>query len=196
MSDEGFLARWSRRKDAVREGKEVQAEPAAEPQPASVPASVPASQPSPAAADSAGKAREDGQAAVPLPTLEDVRSLTPESDFSRFVAAEVPEDVKNAAVRKLFSDPHFNRMDRLDVYIDDYSQPDPISPQMLKKMASAQVLRLFDEEETEPTAGREDADHALSQSVAQSGEQPHADSDLRLQPDDAPGPEGPGQRAE
>ena len=29
-------------------------------------------------------------------------------------------------MKKLFSDPHFNVMDGLDTYIDDYGKPDPI----------------------------------------------------------------------
>ena len=31
-------------------------------------------------------------------------------------------------MKKLFSDPHFNVMDGLDTYIDDYGKPDPIPP--------------------------------------------------------------------
>jgi hypothetical protein len=36
--------------------------------------------------------------------------------------------VRNAALKKLFTDPHFNVMDGLDVYIDDYGKPDPCRP--------------------------------------------------------------------
>ena len=38
----------------------------------------------------------------------------------------VDASVKNAALKKLFADPHFNVMDGLDTYIDDYGKPDPI----------------------------------------------------------------------
>ena len=44
-------------------------------------------------------------------------------------------DVKRAALRKLFTDPHFNVMDGLDIYIDDYSKPDPMPEGMLDKLA-------------------------------------------------------------
>jgi hypothetical protein len=117
--------------------------------------------------------------------------------------------VKNAAMKKLFSDPHFNVMDGLDVYIDDYSKPDPIPPEMLRNLASAKFLKLFDEEEkqgagaeAEAATPREVADDPAAQKVAQSAAGPeqalppgqdHADPDLRLQPDDAPGPRGPGE---
>jgi hypothetical protein len=143
----------------------------------------------------------------PPPTLADVQSLTPESDFTRFAAPDVSPDVKNAAMKKLFSDPHFNVMDGLDVYIDDYGKPDPIPASMLKQLASAQFLKLFDEDEEDvkkKEAGREVADDAPAQTVAQSGTDgapevaptdTHADPDLRLQQDDAPGPRGPGEGA-
>ena len=55
-------------------------------------------------------------------------------------------EVRNAAMKKLFADPHFNVMDGLDTYIDDYSIPDPLPASMLRKMVSAQFLNLFDQE--------------------------------------------------
>ncbi|WP_157268131.1 DUF3306 domain-containing protein [Azohydromonas aeria] len=83
----------------------------------------------------------------PPPTLADVAELGRESDYSRFVARDVAPDVKNAALRKLFSDPHFNVMDGLDIYIDDYGKPDPIPPSMLRQLAQSKMLGLFDDEE-------------------------------------------------
>ena len=79
--------------------------------------------------------------------MSDVQNLTPESDFSPFMSSEVAPEVKNAAMKKLFADPHFNVMDRMDVYIDDYGQPDPIPNAMLRQLASAKFLNLFDEDE-------------------------------------------------
>lgn len=227
MSDDGFFSRWSKRKDAVREGKPVEAEPRPSPRPAPAVAAETEEAPPVLRSD-----REE-LPAPPPPTLEEALALTPESDFTRFVAPGVSPEVKNAALKKLFSDPHFNIMDRLDTYIDDYSQPDPIPTEMLKQLASAKFLGLFDEkkeahevqEPRDPQApqvsraqqpqqaqqgtqapraeGREVANDPAVQSVAQSGAsehtaaQPedHADTDLRLQQDDAPGPAGPGQGA-
>ena len=85
----------------------------------------------------------------PAPTLEEAQALTPDSDFRRFAGAGVDPQVKNAAMKKLFADPHFNVMDGLDTYIDDYSRPDPIPPEMLRQLASAKFLKLFEEEEKE-----------------------------------------------
>ena len=59
----------------------------------------------------------------------------------------VTPEVKNAAMKKLFADPHFNVMDRMDIYIDDYSQPDPLPLAMLRQMNGAKFLNLFEDEE-------------------------------------------------
>lgn len=77
------------------------------------------------------------------PTMEDVKNLTKESDFSAFVAKDVDPGVQQAAMKTLFSDPHFNVMDGLDIYIDDYSKPDPLPPGMLEKMVQSGMLGLF-----------------------------------------------------
>jgi hypothetical protein len=63
------------------------------------------------------------------------------------MAEGVAPEVKNAALKKLFTDPHFNVMDGLDTYIDDYGQPDPLPPGMLRRMAQSQLLGLFDDED-------------------------------------------------
>jgi hypothetical protein len=125
----------------------------------------------------------------------------------------VAPEVRNAAMKKLFADPHFNVMDGLDIYIGDYNKPDPIPPEMLRQLASAKFLKLFDDEEEKDAAEqvakaptvREVADDCHADSVAQSGTRTgqalppadeHADPDLRLQKDDAPGRPGPGAGSE
>lgn len=105
---ENFVSRWSRLK---RQGE-------TDPQPAS--SSV---EPLPAAA---------GPVEVELPPVE---SLTMDSDFSVFMRPEVDESLRRTALRKLLRDPHFNAMDGLDVYIDDYGKPDPIPAAMLSQLA-------------------------------------------------------------
>lgn len=88
--------------------------------------------------------------APPLPTLEDAQSLSIDSDFKPFVGRGVAPDVRNTAMKKLFTDPHFNVMDGLDIYIDDYTQPDPLPPAMLKEMASAYFMGLVEEDPDKP----------------------------------------------
>jgi Protein of unknown function (DUF3306) len=83
----------------------------------------------------------------PLPSVHD---LTPESDFTPFMRAGVDPVQRNAALKKLFTDPHYNVMDGLDIYISDYGKPDPIPPEMLRGLVQSQLLGLFkDEEEKE-----------------------------------------------
>ncbi|MBO9512912.1 MAG: DUF3306 domain-containing protein [Variovorax sp.] len=204
MSD-GFFDRWSRRKQQARAG-EVPAEPAP-PQP-DAPALRPPAEAAPGAAD-ARPAAAPGEA--PPLTLADVQVLAPDADFSPFVAKEVAPEVRNAAFRKLFSDPHFNVMDGLDVYIDDYSKPSPLPESVLRQMASAKFLNLFDQDPAHPeeTPG----DDGLSivaksegpgdlSSPPPASEQPASqktddqDTDLRLQPDDAPRAEDARGRAD
>ncbi len=107
-----------------------------------------------------------------LPALE---ALTFESDFGAFMRAKVDEGVKRAALKKLFSDPRFNVMDGLDVYIDDYSIEDPIPPGMLAQLQHAQTT-LFGpaaeekaEEEPKPEEG------AGTQPLASSSNEPPPD---------------------
>jgi Protein of unknown function (DUF3306) len=171
VSDDTFLSRWAKRKAAVREGRAQPPEPVLPPPvaPASLPVVAPV-----ASAESAERPDTSppppSQPAEPLPTLEDVATLTPGSDFTRFIAPNVDPAVKNAAMKKLFADPHFNVMDGLDTYIDDYGKPDPIPLSMLKRMAQSHVLGLFAEQDDQPTP-------------------PHdQDSPVRLQSHDAPGP--------
>jgi hypothetical protein len=199
MAD-GFLGRWSRRKIDAKEGKPLPPEPQA-PEAVIAPKAGIQTQ-----ADEA--ATPAGAPAEPVPlTLEDAQALTTESDFRPFAARDVAPEVRNAAMKKLFSDPHFNVMDRLDTYIDDYSQPDPIPKEMLRKLASAKFLGLFDEEEKQEAlaaeeaarAAREVADDPTAETMAQSAEPPVVppeptddDPDLRLQQDHAPPGETPG----
>lgn len=73
-------------------------------------------------------------------TLQDVAGLTRDSDYSPFVANGIDEAIKRSAMKKLFSDPHFNLMDGLDIYIDDYSVFEPIRPEMLALIEHAKPL--------------------------------------------------------
>ena len=90
------------------------------------------------------------QAPAPVEPLPPVESLTIESDFAQFLAPKVEESVKRAALRKLFSDPHFNVMDGLDTYIGDYTQADPMPEGMLAKLKDVYETLSTEEEKTAP----------------------------------------------
>lgn len=140
--DRNFLARWSRlKRETAREAKEAQT-------PAPKAAEPPAAKP---------------------PELPPLDSLGFDSDFSAYLAANVEESVKRAALKKLFSDPRFNVMDGLDVYIDDYTKLEQMPEDMLAKLEHArstfeglrQKVEAAKPEETkdeakEETAKRED----------------------------------------
>lgn len=142
---DGFLGRWSRRKQDVREGKPLQ-EP--EPQRPAPPVLAQQGSVMPQAADLPANAPEP----APLPTLQDAQALSIDSDFKPFVGRAVAPEVRNTAMKKLFTDPHFNVMDGLDTYIDDYTQPDPLPAAMLRQMASAQFMGLVEPEPEHPQA--------------------------------------------
>jgi hypothetical protein len=107
---EPFVARWSRLKGEAQ-------------QPAPEPPAV-----------------KGEDAKEPAPDLPPVDQLTPESDFRAFFHPKVGETMRRAALKKLFSDPHFNVMDGLDVYIDDYSKTEPIPAAMLATLKQAQNI--------------------------------------------------------
>lgn len=138
----GFLGRWARRKTDVLQGKAVE-EPAA--------VLVKPVLPDPSASQ-IKPVEEDLAEKPPALSLDDVRLLTKDSDFKPFMAQSVGVDVRNAAMKKLFTDPHFNVMDGLDIYIDDYSKADPIPEAMLRAMNGSKFLKLFDDEEDESDA--------------------------------------------
>ncbi len=207
--DDNFFSRWSRRKVQVRTGEPLPPEP-----PAPVAVVMPAAVVAPAPMV---PAIEEPPEPPPALTLDDVAQLTPESDYSAFVGKGVSSDVRNAAVKKLFTDPHYNIMDGLDIYIDDYSKPSPLSAADMAKMVGAQFLKLVDDpNEVKPAAAATPQTITEPQTeppeeVAQAGPQAteaspddnndspetpdtHDDhADLQLQPDHAPEPEGSGR---
>jgi hypothetical protein len=115
VADERFLQRWSRLKTQ------------GEPPPAGVAVPVEATE-----------TKEDALPPTPTPTLGDVAALTHDSDYSAFLGTGVDTTVRRLAMKKLFSDPHFNVMDGLDIYMGDYNKPDPVSPAMLAALQHAQ----------------------------------------------------------
>lgn len=125
MAD-GFLSRWSKRKA----GQDVKPEEVIqEPVQATLPVTP------------------ETQAPPPV-TLEDVDKIDRfDPDFSAFMRPDVDPAVQQAALKKMFSDPHFNVMDGLDIYIDDYSKPDPLPPGMLERMVQSDMLNLFNKSE-------------------------------------------------
>jgi hypothetical protein len=155
-SEGGFLSRWSRRKaeqekDVPGQGELVPPVPVVEVQQA-VATTMP---PNPStgadleahAAKMPANAGVSGDAVLELPSIE---SLTTESDFTPFMAKDVPAGLRNQAVKKLFADPRYSLIDQMDIYIADYTQPDPIPMEMLRMMHQSKALGLFDDDPEKP----------------------------------------------
>ena len=112
-----------------------------------------------------------------LPTMADVAALTPDSDFSRFVGRQVGAGVRNAAMRKLFSDPSFNVMDGLDVYIDDYSKPEPLPATLARRLASARFMNLFGDSDEMASATGETGANAVDLGTQAAAALPDSEAD-------------------
>ena len=162
MAD-GFLGRWSRRKA----GKQDElAEKSAEATPA--PAVIPAS--------------PDSEA-LPPASLEDVEKIDRFApDFSAFMKPDVDPAVQQAAMKKMFTDPHFNIMDGLDIYIGDYSKPDPLPPGMLERMVQSDMLNLFRKPADElAKEANQEANQEQKQANQQTAEKQLQDDSLGVQ---------------
>jgi Protein of unknown function (DUF3306) len=68
-----------------------------------------------------------------LPSLTDIAL---DRDFTPFMQSKVPEALKRQALKTLFKDAHFNIMDGLDTYIDDYTKFEPISPEEMAGLSA------------------------------------------------------------
>jgi hypothetical protein len=139
MAD-GFLNRWSRRKlgediePEKKPGESTKQKLAVSPE-----------------AQQQTTAIEDTPPLVSLDDVEKMDRFAP--DFSAFMQPGVDPVVQQAAMKKMFSDPYFNIMDGLDIYIDDYSKPDPIPLEMLKRMVQSDMLNIFrKDDDGEPEA--------------------------------------------
>lgn len=170
---DGFLGRWARRKNDALQGK-----PLDEPAPV-VPPRVPVAVSNAAVVQDAPLEAEAASEPERELSLDDARQLTKDSDFKPFMASNVGPDVRNAAMKKLFADPHFNVMDGLDIYIDDYSISEPIPEAMLRQMTGAKFLKLFDDEEDDESgkSGEKDqreTEHADNQGAADVASQDNA----------------------
>ena len=82
----------------------------------------------------------------PPPALPPVDTLTPESDFSGFMHPKVEDALRRVALKKLFSDPHFNVPDPYEAYSGDWTGGEPIPDEMMATLNQARTL-LFDQEE-------------------------------------------------
>jgi len=112
-----FLSRWSRLKRQAADTPEL---------PAALPEASPVA----------------GDSGTPAPGVEPGAA----PDLTGLLREELSEAVRRQTLKAIFADPHFNVMDGLDVYIDDYSISDPIPEEMLATLNQARFLFASDEE--------------------------------------------------
>ena len=156
MTD-GFLSRWSKRKA----GKDVEIEKVGE---ESTELSTPPAIEKPA---------------LPPVTLEDVEKIDRfDPDFSAFMRPDVDPAVQQAALKKMFSDPHFNVMDGLDIYIDDYSNPELLPPEMLRGLVQSDLLGIFKASDEAASKSSKDAEVAPTKELSESTAEPEGSTDL------------------
>jgi hypothetical protein len=79
------------------------------------------------------------------PALPPVAQLTPESDFSVFMHPKVQDALRRVALKKLFSDPHFNVADPFEAYSGDWTGGEAISEELLAKLNQARSVLFRDE---------------------------------------------------
>ena len=150
---QGFLTRWSRRKDASRKG-EALPEPADDTDGEPLEAADTLRDAPPAADPETGdeEASPPAETEAELPPLE---SLGEDSDYSAFMGEGVPADLRQKALKKLFHSPKFNVRDGLDDYDWDFSNPEPLGDIVTAEMRyriERELERLagLDEDEEKP----------------------------------------------
>lgn len=116
--DEGFLTRWSRRKEAARRSEDA-------PAPVNVPAEAPEEVAAPAAeAEAQVAASPEEDAPVPLEELPPIESIGPETDLTPWLKRNVPLAWRQAALRRLWvSDPGIRDFVGLADYDWDWNTP-------------------------------------------------------------------------
>ena len=144
MSSDGFLSRWSRRKEEAR-----RAEAAPEPPPEEV-SGLPL-------AEGAGPAAAPELTPEEIAQLPKVEELTADTDISGFLRRGVPESLRNAALRKMWTlDPAIRDFEgHARDYAYDWNVPGgvpgtgPLGP---GDDVAAMARRVFGEAEPEPAA--------------------------------------------
>lgn len=161
--DEGFLRRWSRRKQGVPAEAEVPAEPIG----------ATGSPPPPPA--------EPVKTDADMPPLD---SIDEQSNVSDFLSPGVSEALRTAALRRLFRMPKFNVVDGLDDYCDDFTKFEPLGDIITAdmrhriEMAAERAKQRTEQWLADATESEQGADAGAPQDAPESG----ADGDTASPP--------------
>jgi len=158
--EKDFLSRWSRRKQAAREGLE-------EPDPQPEQPAVPAENAAEPAAEEAAAADESAYADI------DFDALDYDSDYTQFMDKDVPEMVRRRALRALWrSDPILANVDGLNDYDEDFTDAALVVENMVSAYKPGRGYRTEEDEAAEETEVAE----AEQTPTAAAAEQPALDT--------------------
>ena len=111
--EQGFLSRWSARKQYARQDHETGADQGGEKL---------AEMQTPASGETAGSPQAGTDQDLDLTRLPPVESLEKDSDFSVFMHEKVPDALRRRALRRLWRvDPVFAHLDGMNDYDEDYT---------------------------------------------------------------------------
>lgn len=85
---------------------------------------------------------------------------TPQSDFTGFMHPKVEDALRRAALKKLFSDPHFNLPDLFEPYSGDWTADEPIPQAMLDSLEQVKTML---RKPPEPAAPAQEAEEKKAQ---------------------------------
>ena len=146
---EGFLSRWSRRKQEEPEELEEPTKPneSVDPLDSDANGTLPRS--------SAELENVPPPAPLTDEDMPDLETMNQDSDYSGFMSPKVSDGLRKLALRKMFQGDEFNIRDGLDDYDDDYTKFEPLGNIVtsdMKHMIEVEARRELEKTSTrEPT---------------------------------------------
>lgn len=101
------------------------------------------------------EAEKEGDA----PQLPPVDKMTAQSDFAPFMHPKVQDSLRRVALKKLFSDPHFNQPDVFEPFSGDWTGGEPIGAEMLGRLNQARSALMSAEEREAHDRSELERDH-------------------------------------
>ena len=112
------------------------------------------------------------------PELPPIDKLTPDSEFSGFMHPKVDDALRRAALKKMFTDPHFNTPDPFEPFSGDWTVADPIPDELMAKLNQVRTVLFPDRDKDK----KQEAEQQAAQQPP-AGEQAKA----QAKEDDEPG---------
>ncbi len=165
MSAQGFLSRWSQRK------QETKTAPA--PEPVVVVEEAPQDNiPVVVNEEPVEEEALSAEQEALIADLPDVENLTPESDFSPFMQRGVPEELKRLALRKLWrSNPIFANLDGFNDYDEDFTIIQPLAEGLADELQK--LMKENSRTTPEPEPEEEEGEEEVLEEAEETEEEDH-----------------------